>query len=217
MHQLRNELYKSLTKGVLGNSFYSLEKITDYLNNYPEPIILYTTLLTEDLQKQEFEILNKLLEFCNHLHETVISQKLIIYISIKYKNKRNKSAKKLWIKWIFSFSRVFSKQYRCQQINKRVRQYLEKLANSNFNHFQPLSVIVLPELEGINQGEVENWVRSEDTRKLVGEAMIEPLIQRVGEMFESWEEQTYSDTIPMHDLAEKLVELVKPLLQDESA
>ncbi|MHC5721494.1 MAG: hypothetical protein ACYTX0_58135, partial [Nostoc sp.] len=87
------------------------------------------------------------------------------------------------------------------------------------NYIQCQSIIVLPELSGINQGEVENWVRCEDTKQFVGEAMIEPLIQKVGEMFEYWEEQTSSDTIPMSYLAEELSKLVKSLIavQGESA
>lgn len=219
LNDLQNQLSKNLADSVLGNSLHSWEKINDFFRSYPNPIILHTHLLTEDLQKQGFEIFNELLKFCNHLHEKIISQKLIIYIFIKYKVKRKRPKNNLWFQRIFSFGRDFLKQYRCQYIKKRVRQYLQNLSNLDMNHLQPLSVIVLPELEGINKGEVENWVRSKNTKQFVGEAMIEPLIQKVGEMFESWEEQKLSDTIPMHDLAEKLVELLESvtIVQDESA
>lgn len=211
LRNLQNQLCKNLAESVLGNSLHSSEKINDFFSNYPHPVIIHTHILTEDLQKQGLEVFNKLSDFCLHLHQKITNQKLIIYIFIKYKNKRKKTDKYLWMKWLFSFGRDFFKQYRCQRINKKVRQYLQNLANSNLNHFQPLSVIVLPELEGINQAEVENWVRSEYTKQLVGEAMIEPLIQQVGMMFADWEAQQSSDTIPMHDLAEKLVELLKSL------
>ncbi|MEH2464589.1 hypothetical protein [Nostoc sp.] len=219
LNELQNQLSKNLADSVLGNSLHSCEKINDFFSSYPNPIILHTHLLTEDLQNQGFEVLNKLLEFCHHLHKEIISQQLIIYIFIKYKVKRKSLKKTLWFKLIFSFGCDFFRQYRCQQINKKARQYLQNLSNLDMNHLQPLSVIVLPELVGINKGEVENWVRSKNTKQFVGEAMIEPLIQKVGEMFESWEEQKSSDTIPMHDLAEKLVELLKSLttVQDESA
>ena len=209
--ELRNHLYKSLAKGVLGNSLYSSEKINDYLNNYPEPITVYTTLLTEDLQQQGLESLNKLLEFCHHLQETITHQRLIIYISIKYKVQRKTTRKNIWFKLLSSCGRDFCKEYRCQQINKKVRQYLKNLENSNLNHFHPLSLTILPELQGINQGEVENWVRSEHTKQLVGEEMIEPLIHRVREMFASWEEsqKISDDTIPMYDLAQELEQLLR--------
>ncbi|MBD0388271.1 MAG: hypothetical protein ICV54_17635 [Nostoc sp. C3-bin3] len=208
---LLKQLCRNLADSVLGNSLYCSEKINEVFSSYPHPVIIHTHLLTEDLRKEGCESLDKLLEFCQRLHKEIVKQKLIIYIFIQYKVKRKKTEKNLWIKWLFSFGRNFFKQYRYQHINKKVRQYLQNLSNLEHKHFEPLSVIVLPELEGINKGEVENWVRSEYTKQWLGEAMIEPLIQKVGEMFESWEEQESSDKIPMHDLAEQLVELVKSL------
>ncbi len=213
---LLKQLNKNLADSVLGNNLYCSEKINDAFSNYPNPVIIHTHLLTEDLLKGGYENLDKLLEFCQQLHKEIDKQKLIIYIFIQYKCKRKKTVKNLWLKWLFSFGRNFFKQYRYQHINKRVRQYLQNLSNSGHKRFEPLSVVVLPELEGINKGEVENWVRSEHTKQWLGEAMIEPLIQKVGEMFEFWEQQESSDTIPMHDLAEKLVELVKSLTDVES-
>ncbi|MBD2471441.1 toll/interleukin-1 receptor domain-containing protein [Nostoc sp. FACHB-145] len=219
LHELSNQLCKNLAESILGQSLYSPEKLNKFLSNYPYPVIIHTHLLTEDLHKQGLDSLKKLLEFCHYLHQSITSQKLIIYICIKYKTKRKNHKNAPWIQWLFSFGRYFFKQYRYQKINKKVRQYLRNLSNSTLNHSQTVPVIVLPELEGINQAEVENWVRSEHTKQLIGEAMIEPLIQKVGEMFESWEEQTSSDTIPMSCLAEELSKLVKSLMsmQGEAA
>ncbi|MBD2346205.1 hypothetical protein [Anabaena subtropica] len=208
---LLKQLYKNLAHSLLGNDIYCSEKINSILSKYTHPVIIHTHLLTEDLDKQGFGSIDKLLEFCQQLHQEIIKQKLIIYIFIQYKIKRNKSKKTFWMNFLFGFGRSFFKQYRYQQINKKVRQYLQNLTNSDLKDFQPLLVTVLSELEGINRGEVENWVRSEHTKQLVGEDMIEPLIQKVAKMFASWEDQELSDTIPMSDLAEKLVELLKSL------
>ncbi|RCJ42023.1 hypothetical protein A6770_35405 [Nostoc minutum NIES-26] len=215
LHELSNQLYKNLADSVLGHSLYSSEKINVFLSNYPYPVIIHTHLLTEDLQRQGLNSLDKLLEFCYYLHQSITTQRLIIYICIKYKSKRKKNKNTAWIKWLFSFGRYFFKQYQYQKINKKIRQYLQNLSNSNLSHSQPIPVVVLPELEGINKAEAENWVRSEHTKQLVGEDMIEPLIQKVGEIFEFWEEQTSSDTIPMSCLAEELSKLIKSLMSKQ--
>jgi hypothetical protein len=212
LHNLSNQLCKNLADVVLKNSLYSLEEINVALSKHPYPVIIHTHLLTEDLHKQGLDSLNKLLEFCHDLHKIITNQRLIICIFIKYKIKRKKTHKKLWFKFLFNFSFDFLKQYREQQINRKVRHYLQNLSNSDRNYIQCQSIVVLPELSGINQGEVENWVRCEDTKKFVGEAMIEPLIQKVGEMFGYWEEQTSSDTIPMSYLAKELSKLMESLI-----
>jgi|GEM_PF-1602465 len=219
LHNLSNQLCKNLADVVLKNSLYSPESINIAFSKHHHPVIVHTHLLTEDLQRQGLDSLNKLLEFCYSLHQIVTSQRLIVCIFIKYKIKRKKTHKNLWFKLLFNLSFVFLKQYRYQKINNKIRKYLQVLSNSDINYIKSQSIIVLPELSGINQGEVENWVRCEDTKQFVGEAMIEPLIQKVGEMFEYWEEQTSSDTIPMSYLAEELSKLVKSLIavQGESA
>ncbi|MFN6565542.1 MAG: hypothetical protein RMY28_037870 [Nostoc sp. ChiSLP01] len=209
LQNLDNQLCKNLVQGVSGNSFHSLAKINDLLSSYsPNPVIIQTHLLTEDLYKQGLDSLDRLLKFCRSLSKNIINQKLIICICIKYKITRKNNYKISWFKWILTFVGAFLKQYRYQQTNRKIRKYLQDLSNSELSHLQPISVIVLPELEGINKTEVENWVRSEYIKQLVGEAMIEPLIQKVGEMFATWEEQKASDTIPMYDLAEKLEQLL---------
>lgn len=217
LHNLSNQLCKNLADVVLKNSLYSWESINIALSKHHHPVIIHIHLLTEDLQKQGLDSLNKLLEFCQSLHKIITSQRLIICIFIKYKINRKKTHKNAWFKLLFNFD--FLKQYRHQKINKKIRKYLQNLSNLERNNTQFQSVIVLPELSEINQGEVENWVRCEDTKQFVGEAMIERLTQEVGEMFDDWEQQTSSDTIPMSYLAEKLSKLVKSLIavQDESS
>ncbi|MEH2419720.1 MAG: hypothetical protein V7K48_01850 [Nostoc sp.] len=212
LHNLSKQLCKNLADVVLKNSLYSPELMNIALSKHHHPVIVHTYLLTEDLHKQGLDSLNKLLEFCHDLHRIITSQRLIICILIRYKIKRKKSYKNLWLKLLFNLKLGFLKQYRYQKTNNKIRKYLQVLSNSNMNYIQSQSIIVLPELSGINQGEVENWVRCEDTKQFVGEAMIEPLIQKVGEMFDYWEEQTSSDTIPMSYLAEELSKLVKLLI-----
>lgn len=210
LDNLCNQLRKSLAESVSGNSFHTLDKIDDLLSIYfPQPVIIQTYLLTEDLHKQGLDVLNKLLDFCNCLSNNITKQKLIICICVKYKITRKINHKVPLIKWLFSFGGIFFKKYSYQQTNRKIRQYLQKISNSNQSNSQPISLIILPELEGINKAEVENWVRSEYTKQFVGEAMIEPLIQKVGEMF------TACDTMPMYDLAEKLDQLIKSLILDQ--
>ena len=216
LDNLRNNLYMNLVDSILGYSSVPPEKcnerINDIFGRYSNPVIVHTHLITEDWQHQGFKILDKLLEFWQDLHNKIITQKLIICIFIKYKAKRKKTTNKRWFKWTFNFWRDSLKGYRYQKTNRMIREYLQKRCASNFTDFNPLNIIVLPELEGVSKKEVEDWARSEFVKNIVNEAMIDLLINKIGEMFDSWEEQNSSETIPMNDLADKLNNLLKSLL-----
>ena len=92
-----------------------------------------------------------------------------------------------------------------QSENKKIKDEIKKLSRENFRQFSRLSGIVLPELTGVPQGQVETWARSDEVKSFIGEEMVGKLLDNIAEMFQNYP----SETIPMSDLAQKLTELLK--------
>lgn len=214
LDDLAARLCKNLADSVLGYSFSSLEEINKTLCKYPDPIIIHTHLLTEDWQHGP-DILHKLLEFWQNWPDLLPGQQLIICLFIKYQIKRPPKIEGFSLTWLLSYLRIFLKRRQCRRMNNRICKHIEALKASNCSQFDRISVICLPQLSGISRTHVENWARSEETKQFVGEAMIERLIDAIGEMFELWEQKTSSNLIPMDDLAENLINLLKSLVMAE--
>lgn len=214
-HEISDYLRNRLAEIVIQRSSASLEEINAFFNNYPIPILIYTCLFTEQLQKPESETLHNLLNFWQTL-PIQINQNLIICILIQYQIRRKKRTKKSdIISLFFRFIIYFFKLDRYQRVNQKISQQIELLSQSNFDNFNRLSGLVLPELTGVNRGDVEDWVRMEYTQNVIGEAMADKLIKEIRELFYEWEEQNSSNTMPMGDLAENLMKLLKSNLSGE--
>jgi hypothetical protein len=208
-------LRTTLANIVIKRSSASLEEINAYFNECSIPILIHTHLLTEQLQKQEFATLDNLLNFW-HTWPVHINENLIICIFIKYQIRRKKQNKNSDIMRLFlRLINYFLKQYRYQRVNQRIYQYIERLSLSNFDKFNRLSGLVLPELTGVSRGEAEDWVRMEYTQNVIGAAMADKLIKEIRELFDKWEEQNSSNTMPMDDLADNLITLLKSNLSGE--
>jgi hypothetical protein len=105
--------------------------------------------------------------------------------------------------WTYLINCFKPKDY--QSKNKKIKAEVEKLSRENFQRFSRLSGIVLPELTGVSQGQVEHWARSDEVKSFIGEDMIGDLIAQIEKMFQKYP----SDTIPMCDLAQLLKELLE--------
>jgi hypothetical protein len=206
-HEFSDYLRNTLADIVIQRSSASPEEINAFFHECSIPILIHTHLLTEQLQKKEFEILHNLLNFW-HKWPIQSNQNLIICIFIKYQIRRKKYTRKSdIISLFFSFVSDFLKQYRYQKVNQKIYHHIN--SPSNFEKFNPLSVLVLPELTGVSRGETEDWVRMEYTQNVIGEAIADKLIKGIRELFDKWEEQNSSNIIPMDDLAEDLIKLLK--------
>lgn len=209
LEKIPEYLCKNLADSVEGYSFASAENINQTFCKYPAPIIVHTHLLTGDWECQGEGIIPKLLDFWNNWPELVPSQKIIVCIFIKYQVKRRKSTGFLWFLRPLKLIHRFMKHYRCCKLNQKISQQLYEISQLEFSQFERLNGVVLPKLSGISRTHVENWVRAEMTKEFIGEAKLEQLIHSVRDMFNHWESQTSSNTIPMDDLAEQLIELLK--------
>jgi hypothetical protein len=211
LNDLSARLCKNLADSVLGRSFSSLDNINKALCKYPDPVIVHTHLLTEDWQEGN-EVLKKLLEFWQDWPDLLPGQQLIICLFIKYQMKQQRSSEGFLLTWLLGYLKGLVRKWQYRRINTTIHKQIEELKADNCQQFDRLSVIVLPQLSGISRTHVENWARSEETKQFVGEAMIGRLIDAIGEMFDSWEEKTSSNIIPMDDLADNLINLLKSLV-----
>ncbi|WP_413176451.1 hypothetical protein [Anabaena azotica] len=216
-HEFPDYLRKNLSDSVRGDSLASLEEINDFFYKCSIPVLIHTHLFTEQWTKQRFEILHKLLDFWQQWPDLRNNQKIIFCIFIKYKIRRKKSTNDSQKKSVFGFIINFIKQYRYQRLNQKICHYLETLSLSKFENFNRLSGVVLPKLIGVKREDVENWVRMEYTQNVIGEAMADKLIREIRDLFEKWEEQNSSNIIPMDDLAEDLIKLMKSNLSGKGA
>lgn len=209
-----NYLQHQLAEIVTKNRYASPQDINIFFNNCSTSTLIYTHLLIDKSQEKEFDNLYNILKFWQ-TYPIEINQKLIVCILIKYKIRRKRSMKnfqiiKSLLKLINNF---FQKKY-YQNGNRKFSQYIEKL-QSNADKFNRLSVLVLPELTGVNQGEVEDWVLMEHTQNFLGKEIADRLRRQIRELFDKWEEQHSSDIIPMDDLAIRLMELLESNLSGD--
>ncbi|MDJ0704163.1 MAG: hypothetical protein QNJ46_12840 [Leptolyngbyaceae cyanobacterium MO_188.B28] len=211
LKNLPERLSKNLADTVEGYSFASLDQINHRFCQYPGPVIVHTHLYSEHWQQQGFEILHELLTFWNHWPDLAQNQNLLVCLFVTYQVKQPKPLKIIWIPNPCALIRCFFRHHHRQKLNQQIHQKLEELAASQFDQFDRLSGIILPELTGISRMQVESWVRSEDTKMFVGEAMLEKLLEAVREMFDQWEAQTTSNTIPMNDVGKNLFQLLESL------
>lgn len=200
---------------VVGHSSATLEDINDHFNKSLQPILIHTHFLSEQLQRQELNVLENLLHFWQKW-PVEINQNLMICIFIKYKITRKKQVKKSdKISLFFRLVKYFLQRHRYERINQKIYQYIKKLSLSNFGQFNRLSIIVLPELTGVYRGDVEDWVRMEYTQNVIGAAMADKFLREIRGVFDKWEEEYSSDTMPMEDLATDLIKLLESHVSGE--
>ena len=207
---LPDRLCKNLADTVENYSLATVEQINQTFGKCPGPVVIHLHLLTEDWQRLGSGLLPKILEFWQQWPDLTPDQTLFICIFIKYQIKRPTNMHKWW--WILrpiTMLRRFLRCRRCHKLNLKIDQQLKLLAESEFREFDRLTGVVLPKLDNLTQGHVEDWVRCEATKTFAGEAVLGQLVDAVREMFDHWEIQTASRTMSMDEVAMRLTELLK--------
>jgi inactive STAND len=212
MDNLEARFCKDLAEKFLRNNSATTEEINQALCNYPGSVIIRTHLLTEDWHNQGFIILDRILKFWQNWPELNHETRLIVFLSIKYQTKYHKNINTSTFNYFFNYLKNFFRLRHYQRANRKIREQLHALSKSNFERFNRLSGVVLPELMEISQGQVENWVRDE-VKHFLGEEVIGALIEAVEKIFNSWENERTPDKIPMSILAEKLTSLLTDLIK----
>ena len=209
LDNLESRLCKDLAEKFLSRTSIKKDTIKETINQefceYPSPIIICTYLLTEDWQNQGDLILDRFLHFWQNWPNLTPGKRIIICLSIKYQVKKKGSSKDSIFIRFWAYLINYFKPQNYQSENKKIKDEIKKLSRENFRQFSRLSGIVLPELTGVPQGQVENWARSDEVKSFIGEEMVGKLLDNIAEMFQNYP----SETIPMSDLAQKLTELLK--------
>jgi len=209
LDNLEFRLCKDLAEKFLSSSCIKKDTIKETINQefceYPSPIIICTYLLTEDWQNQGDLILDRFLHFWQNWPDLTPGKRIIICLSIKYQVKKKSSSKDSIFIRFWAYLINYFKPQNYQSENKKIKDEIKKLSRENFRQFSRLSGIVLPELTGVPQGQVETWARSDEVKSFIGEEMVGKLLDNIAEMFQNYP----SETIPMSDLAQKLTELLK--------
>ena len=199
LNELPKYLLMNLAKNLVNKGNTSLEEINEIINK-SSPMIVHTDLISDDWQKQGLHILNKLLEFWQDWHnQNTLNKEVIICICVKY----------IRIEWTWNIF-AFLKQYRYQQINKKMRKHIQEFSSITKN-YDSLSVIILSELKAVGRADVENWADCEHTKNFIGEDKIQQLKDKIGDMFDKWQKQKSSSKIPMRYLADNLLEILEHL------
>jgi hypothetical protein len=196
--------------------------ISDFFEQQPGPIILVTTIYTDDWGKQELSILDSLLAFWDdpdiapHCH-------LIHWITIRYIDQAvplaastspstwNQRLKGLWLAHLFSNLRGNPRQKlikRRKKTNQIIRSNLTALRTGEFSYVQ---AVVLPELQAVCHSDADHWAASMPVRTFLNEPQTVPLAKQVARVFSEWEQEWYRPDIPLDLLAEKLLETLRAL------
>ena len=226
--ELSERLRVSLAETVLDDPYASLEDINQAFYNYPGIKMVSTTLLTSEWKDSKVNVLEKLLDFWQHWPQLMPEQKLIVCISVKYQLMRSVPVRSVPVRsvpgeksalgWLFNFWKrwkAWRRRRRCRQINNEIVKGIEAIAASNFQPFDRLFGIVLPELTGVNRSHVEAWVRRE-AKEFLGEAKLATLMGAVRDMYDNLEHQSRENeaTMSMEDLANQLIKFLNSDLGD---
>ena len=190
---LHNQLEKILADTLLNRSFVRKEEINQFLAGHPGAVIIHTHFFTEDWQQHGSKILKSFLQFWQKWPDISPGKYLLICLFIKYQVKKGWGIKRFCLKLK----------------NKKIYNFIEQLSSSNFSQFDGLIGTVLPELDGITRRETEDWARDKDTITFWGEERIEDLMSKIRDIFEQWEKEKSSNTIPMEHLARKLTQILQ--------
>ncbi|MBN3926185.1 hypothetical protein [Nostoc sp. NMS4] len=181
-------LQQSLAKNISEVSRnVSNQTINDCLAKYPGPVILYIHLLANDLPKSSLKsTLNSFIDFWNRWPTLAEKQQLIVFLSIKYYQKKKR---------LINF----------MSDRNDISMIIEEHLPTQLSSCKRLIGIVLPKLEGITRHEVEEWVQAQCRNyffeKVDFNQYIEPKIR---EIFEQYKSNDLPKRIPMENLASQL-------------
>ncbi|MDZ7995937.1 MAG: hypothetical protein RM022_031280 [Nostoc sp. EfeVER01] len=165
----------------------SAKIINDCLAKYPGPVILYIHLLADDLPKSSLKFtLDSFIDFWDKWPPLAEKQQLIVFLSIKYFQKKKRLIN-------FSFDK------------NDISMIIEKHLPTQLSSCKRLIGIVLPKLEGITRHEVEEWAHVQCRNHFLEQVDFNQYIEsKIREIFEQYKSNDSPKKIPMEYLAFKL-------------
>ncbi len=192
------QLQNTLATEITNYSFNSIQEINNCISN--DPTMIYVNLSVEEWYKIEIEVIGFFLEFWQKWTSMCSGQFLMVCLSIKYPTEENLS---------------FCKRYRLRKMKRKFIGQLERCVDAKLNQLNQIIGTVLPELEGVRQEHVDDWLSIEVKKQFQDDSIIEHLDNQIKFLYTKWRKQNPSKTIPMNYLAGKLRKLLQGDFLDE--
>jgi hypothetical protein len=208
-----------LQQKVLQESTPSADGLAAFFQQQPGPIILSSTLYTDDWGDQGLSILEALRTFWND-PDNLPDCRLIHWITIRYKKAPPSlpaptfSLTIPYLRWLLN-RLLGSPQKQLKRRDKLNQQIRSNLRGLNPHGFHRLRTLVLPELQAVGHSDADNWAASQPVRTFLGNKDTVRLGKQVGEVFDRWEAEQQQAVIPLDPLGEKLQELLQALAPSE--
>jgi hypothetical protein len=184
--ELQKRLRGHLAETVRNRRTASISEIQQTLALSPAPVVVRTQVLTEDFQRLGTAVFQGFFDFWRQWPDLEPGQQLFALLFLKYEMKT---------------ALTLEKRQAWEELNATLQTFLKNLSFSD----ERLPGVILRQLEGVARTDVETWALEEVPPSLCSGDRIFPDIRR---LFESWEVERSSTTIPMEELACRLRELL---------
>jgi hypothetical protein len=205
-----------LQQKVLQETTLSADGLAAFFQQQPGPVILTSTLYTDDWVDRGLSILEALRTFWND-PDNLPDCRLIHWITIRYKKAPPSPPAPTfalsipYLRWVLSRFLLGSPQKQLKRRDKLNQQIRTNLGRLSPHGFDRLRTLVLPELQAVGHSDGDNWAASQPVRTFLGNNDTVQLGKQVGEVFDRWEAEKQQAVIPLASLGEKLHELLQAL------
>jgi hypothetical protein len=146
--KFREQLLKNLSLRVLNRSADSLDEIARVVDRLSLPVMIQISLLTDEWIRGGRAAVTSLLEFWAEWPPIVSKYRPLVFVVVTYLF----GADRRWFGWY--------RRLAWKQANAKLRDFLI----SHSRHYSPSQVVLLDELKGVTQNELEVWARDKDTQ-----------------------------------------------------
>lgn len=190
-----SKLHYHLACKIVGRGHVTTETIAETLVQYKKPCMICTRLLTQDWQENETDLIENWLKFWNDdWPDMVPGQLLFIFIIVIYENTVERS--------------FFQKLFKKRQIIDEVKDFISQI---NYQAYNNLYGVTLPELKSISRSEAEHWVLYWVPRFAPALCNTQDLLNEIQQLYEYSSNLTHEGYLPMQKLACKLIGLMTEL------
>jgi hypothetical protein len=209
-----------LQQKLLQESPSTANRLEAFFQQQPGPVILTSTLYTDDWVDQGLPILEALRSFWNDPHN-LPNCNVVHWVTIRYQAVPPPGSFSLFPLNIIHLWRLLSRLFtnspnkglkHRNRINQQIRSHLKKLSVTESDRLQ---TIVLPELQAVCHSDADNWVASQPVRTFLRNNHILKLSQQVGEIFDRHEAERQQAGISLEPLGHKLHDLLQRLAPAE--
>jgi uncharacterized protein Usg len=198
--EVPERLRGQLARQVLNQYGADLATINHHLYQQ-SAVIIHTSCSAEDFQAHNFAVLEQFLKFWQTWPDLGIEQKLMICVSIKCQMRCQPNTDR-GLKWLIGMVQNFWRRRRLKVINRRIGAKLDQLGD--FQGFDRLYGVVLPELTDIGREEVVDWAWEVGKQEMGDEDRVSRLIDAINQMFQERKPQQQMEQICMDELMNQL-------------